>query len=156
MIFIILLYYYILFLYYFTIIKRSLKNENLVLQPLKFSFLDGEKASFFTPYFKKIIFSHHNCFGINETFKKYTNQLCTERFYTISFKKYEKVNFFPDFSNFSLMVSIAYLHSLFTPYNIIKCDKMSSKKNTKKTGFSFSTLYFIFRKWTKINVQKSF
>jgi len=30
------------------------------------------------------------------------------------------------------------------------------KKKCKKTGFSFSTLYFIFRKWTKINVQKSF
>jgi hypothetical protein len=30
------------------------------------------------------------------------------------------------------------------------------KKKRKKSGFSFSTLYFIFRKWTKINVQNCF
>ena len=131
-------------LFYIKITILSSKIAILTLQPPKFSFLDGEKASFFTPYFQKIIISYHNCFGINETFKKYTNHLCTERFYTISFKKYEKVNFFPDFSNFSLMVSPPDLQYLSLPYNIISFGKVSSKKNTKKTGFSFqhSILFF--------------
>ena len=71
-------------------------------------------------------------------------------------KNYEKVNFFSDFFNFSLMVSIAYLYFLLLLVTIIKCEKKVFKKKLKKMDFSFSTLYFIFRKWTKINVQKSF
>ena len=71
-------------------------------------------------------------------------------------KKYEKVNIFHDFSRFSLMVSTIYLYFLALLVIIRKCEKKSSKKNTKKMEFSFSILYFIFRKWTKIIVQKSF
>jgi hypothetical protein len=54
------------------------------------------------------------------------------------------------------MVSIAYLYFSLLLVIIRKCEKTSSKKNTKKMEFSFSRFYFIFRKWTKIIVQKSF
>jgi len=63
---------------------------------------------------------------------------------------------FSDFFRFSLMVLFAFFHILLLSFIIIKCEQNVVKKNTKKKGFSFSTLYFIFRKWTKINVQKSF
>ena len=71
-------------------------------------------------------------------------------------KKSKKVDIFHDFSDFSLMVSVTILRFFVLLVIIIKCEKNVLKKNTKKTGFSFSTLYFIFRKWTKINVQNCF
>ena len=60
------------------------------------------------------------------------------------FKKVEFFPFFPDFFIFSLMVSTAFLRFLVLLVTIIKCEKMSSKKNTKKKDFLFqhSILFF--------------
>ena len=51
---------------------------------------------------------------------------------------------FPDFFDFSLMVSTAFLRFLVLLVTIIKCEKRSSKKNTKKREKSFqhSILFF--------------
>ena len=62
---------------------------------------------------------------------------------------------FPDFSNFLLMVSFAYLHFLILLVTIRKCEKMSSKKNTKKGIFFFNTLFY-FLKMDKNKCPKTF
>ena len=73
--------------FFIKIIKTSPKITILVLQPPKFSFLYGVKASFFTPSFQKIIIPHHNCFGVDETLKKDPYHLSGLCFYTIPPKK---------------------------------------------------------------------
>ena len=60
-------------------------------------------------------------------------------------KKYEKVNIFPDFSDFFLMVSSSFLQYSSSPFIIRKCEKNVLKKKHKKNRiffFQHSILFF--------------
>ena len=67
--------------------------------------------------------------------------------------------YFPDFFRFfrffAYGLDLTFVFFSLTSYHK-KMRKKVFKKKRKKSGFSFSTLYFIFRKWTKINVQNCF
>ncbi len=142
--------------YFIKIIKTSPKITILVLQPPKFSFLYGVKASFFTPSFQKIIILHHNCFGIDETLQKDPYHLCSWWFYTIPFKKLWKSQLFPRFFHF-----FAYgLIIIFTIFAITiyhnKMRKKGLQKKTKKNGFFFFNTLFYFSKMDKNKCPKKF
>ena len=71
----------------------------------------------------------------------------------------KKIDFFSDFSRFFSIfaygLNLTFAFFAITIYHNKMWKKCPQKKH-KKWGKKFSTLYFIFWKWTKINVQNCF